>query len=519
MKTGKILSIAVLGPSTMGKTTYIASLCEESVRDAIHCRTKQNNKGQTKISCYYHFTTAAEDTQSFDKSNISSVFIYREKLVGDVGDINLVEIQKLDGCTQRLLRLLGITDERLRECVMDENLLVCISTNMSIDKITDLDKQEYSEILHHIVLNVKGSDEFERYLKDEGIPEIIIRDVRGFGDDYISDGEMESMQNDSNKRASYYGYEDVDAIILFNITGGTFSGGRNVIYMRVLEDALALKPVIVLERSDLLRFFMGDNGESYTNIMDDRTSEIWETDAFKTIDSVIDHIIQKNKAAIYSDIIKKYIRYLFLPEVKMQKEEYRSLYLEAVIGSLNYLLQNVKQFQDAVVKVSSYCKPTLIQNLSERFASDMYLSSEFTHYLEKGNWWAMVGPNGGLTTWISGSGRVGQKVIDVMDSIYSAVRNCLCDRWKIKLDSNKSTEDQQQEILIYSIIEKFLHSYEKFLDWRSSINPTARESIVRSAFDQTHDYIQKNKGVEIDVRRCFVNCVMQYIKEGIESMD
>ncbi len=516
METGKVFSIAVLGPSTKGKTTYIASLCEKNVSEKLRGRTKGNTKGQTKIACYYHFTVGAENGSDANTSGISEICIYRERLMPQ-------DDGAFDGAVQKLLQKIGVTEEKLRECLAEENYLVRIPVNhMPIPMMEELDKEEYSKIIHNIALDVKGSEAFEKCLKDEGVREIVVRDVRGFGDEYLSDDELKDMQEDREKRMAYYGYEDVDAIILFNIKGGAFSGKTNKMYMGALEDAIALKPVVVLEHSDLLRSLMVDGKKTYGEIMENEKDSIWDTEAFDVIDRIIADVIDKNKAHLYSDIIWQYVRHLFIPEIAMKKEEHRAKYCEAVVGSFGYLLRDIKQFKGVVEKFSEDLRPKMIYDLGMYFPSALgrRLPTEFQSHLADGRWYDMTGVNGGLTTWIKGKGRVGETIIQVMKGIYDAVDGFLKARFESgRGNGDKLTVEQQQEILVYSIIDKFLHSYELFLDWRDTIFPAAKESIVRDNFDKTYSFAQQSGNVEREIAVYFVNCVMCDVTGRIESME
>lgn len=512
METGKVFSIAVLGPSTKGKTTYIASLCEKNVSEKLRGRTKGNTKGQTKIACYYHFTVGAENGSDANTSGISEICIYRERLMPQ-------DDGAFDDAVQKLLQKIGVTEEKLRECLAEENYLVRIPVNhMPIPMMEELDQEEYSKIIHNIALDVKGSEAFEKCLKDEGVREIVVRDVRGFGDDYLSDDELEGMQEDREKRMAYYGYEDVDAIILFNIKGGAFSGKTNKMYMGALEDALALKPVVVLERSDQLRSLMVDGKKTYGEIMENEEDSIWDTEAFDVIDRIIADVIDKNKAHLYSDIIWQYVRRLFIPEIAMKKEEHRAKYCEAVVGSFGYLLRDIKQFREVVEKFWVDLRPKMIHDLGICFPC-MKLPAEFRSHLADGRWYDMTGVNGGLTTWIKGKGRVGETIIQVMKGIYDVVDGFLKARFESgRGNGGKLTVEQQREILVYSIIDKFLHSYELFLDWRDTIFPAAKESIVRDNFDKTYSFVQQSRNAEEVMDTYFGNGVRFDVANRIESM-
>ena len=106
--------------------------------------------------------------------------------------------------------------------------------------------------------------------------------------------------------------------------------------------------------------------------------------------------------------------------------------------------------------------------------------------------------NGVLTAWIKGWGRVRKTIIQVMKEIYYVVDGFLKERLQSgRGNGGKLTVEQQQEILVYSIIDKFLHSYELFLDWRDTIFPAAKESIVRDNFDFSLE--KQNSAVQISM--------------------
>ena len=128
METGKVFSIAVLGSSTKGKTTYIASLCEKmSVRN---CGVEQKGMLRDRQRSYVTiiFTVDARNGSDAKTSRISEICIYRERLMSkDDG--------AFDDAVQNLLQKIGVTEEKLRGCLAEENYLVRIPVNnMSIYK-------------------------------------------------------------------------------------------------------------------------------------------------------------------------------------------------------------------------------------------------------------------------------------------------------------------------------------------------------------------------------------------------
>lgn len=479
----KSLSLAVLGQSTVGKTTYIASLCEDSVQTFLYERAKNNEKGQTKVICYYRFAGEA--------TGISQVVIYGESILKDDQDAKIKEITDLP---KDLMQSLKLTHDTLCNYA-EEAFLISIPVSLDIQKLKDLDTEENAKIIHHIVIDVCASEAFDRYLSRNDIHELIIRDVRGFSD--VKNEDMERIKNSAKGRADYFGYENADGIILFCPKLGVSSGDNGKIYDQVIEEATALKPLIIISRSQFLRTHML-SGEKYEDVMNDKTADVWDVDDFKNIQKSVQAIIAKNNVSAYSKIISSYIQYAFVVEFSTDNATHRPLYRDSVIGSINYAVSNLQEFKSVVKAATGECGQTVISNLGKYIQDNMYISERFSKCLLQKSWWGMVGSNGGLTTYITGEGRVGQTVINMMDDVYWRVRSFLSTRWQREAVENQSISVQQAQILAYSIVDRLLYSV-KFRDWRSTLNPTASEEhIVKSAFYATCKQMAENSNLETE---------------------
>lgn len=231
-------TIALIGPTKQGKTTFIATLAE-SPDILINCSKGDSNR--TKVTISYHF-----DIDSGSDITIESVEFFRErfsfwgeKFEGRISKFNEL-IDSMDGKLLSQLRFQKVapgTDlnnyiddviKSYENTAVDENLLKALITTEGIDKY-----------VKRITLKVKPNEELSNALKAHNT-DLFIRDTRGLLDIMVT--EDKKIQNIPS--LSDLGLDNLDGVIFFaanNIPNVVVS-----LYADTLKNVLKSVPVFLV---------------------------------------------------------------------------------------------------------------------------------------------------------------------------------------------------------------------------------------------------------------------------------
>lgn len=230
-------TIALIGPTKQGKTTFIAALAE-SPDILINCSKGDSNR--TKVTISHHFDTDADSDITIESVEFREKFSFG----GEKPEERNLKFNKLmESDDKKLLSQLGFAqvppgtdlknyiDDVLKSyenTAVDEKLLKTLITTEGIDKY-----------VKRITLKVKPNEELSKALKAHNT-DLFIRDTRGLLDIMVT--EDKNIQNIPS--LSDLGLNELDGVIFFasnNIPNIVLS-----LYADTLKNVLKSVPVFLV---------------------------------------------------------------------------------------------------------------------------------------------------------------------------------------------------------------------------------------------------------------------------------
>lgn len=498
------ISIAVIGPSGIGKSTFIASLCEEKTKNVLTSRTTFNKglRGQTKIAIYYNFVM--DESILNDKPCVNAVFFYSEYLKG----LSKSAVDKIGDKDKKILRNI-LNELNISESSFDESaqsMITEVRCNIPLSDIERLDRSEYAKFMHHVQVNVKASAELHDILVNKHIDSFIMRDVRGFGDNTKEQLEDLSTLSDNSKNSdelpdtlervrSAYGLEGANSILFFVSSDvGLFTENMYNAYKAILRNTLFLNPIFIVSKNESMRNIWEDNiNITYENIMMDNRVNRGMQD--NPVSDMIEEICQEcskqyqrvQTIDAYVKLKSKYIKYLCLAKVAREDAGASDVYQKSVNGCVENIICNMIDYFTALSKVydSSHFINRLIpvyRGVPEKVINIIRDTEFISCLLNNVDYMNMLGEEGGITTMVAGQ-EVGYRVIPVMQQMFSYLDNLIYDiKWKyIQDDSNA---------LLCAIAYDKLRSNE-YMDECRTVQPAISRWKIGAAYRKTQEYLRK----------------------------
>lgn len=256
-------TIAVMGPTKNGKTTFIASLAVNPV-PILNC--SKGDRNRTKVTIAYHFDVDAQPEIVIERAEF---FTDKLKFYSFKADEQIAKFNELISTDGGLLKTLGFNK-------------VAPGTNLGeyVDSvIRSFDNAEISENLLREIITTEGMDKYIKRITLKTKPnaalaaaltaqnsDLFIRDTRGLLDVMIS--EENGKKSVNTPSLSELGLDDLDSVIF--VSSDNIPNMVQSLYEDVLKTVLRSLPVfLVARKTDMFYDFMDAYSEvSYKNAAD-----------------------------------------------------------------------------------------------------------------------------------------------------------------------------------------------------------------------------------------------------------
>lgn len=458
----KTYDIAVIGESMSGKSTWIASLFERSINLRLKGMAEVNEKGQTKIPIYYRLMSP-----QYGKIMITEIKWNIEKILRDEELETLV----------RILEKLGIKPDN--ENSKSGEGLEKYFTSIRYD---DIDVIEFigkvannsdlggKNLISYIEVSGSADENIWGIMNKNNLKNIRLRDTRGFLDEskekmqeYFKDIEKikkeEGLEDNSLDKQKVYtqkllderGIYSVDACVFMSIANANalLKEKERDIYGPLIKNILEKYPTFLTVRTDKLTEILEkaieeDKKLEYEQIVKDIPGHLGKRfSGFDSLEKLLEDLgLNKSNSDYRKSIANRHFKKLLMPEIKILQDEDPEIMLEKIYkkssaGIFSEVILGIKEFSEHIESAEAFLekindKNRVIEDIKKLFdnnfvkAEEYYIKSDkYKEYVNKikgdyygGGTSSFVGPKGGLTTHITGYGRVGKYAISILEESY-----------------------------------------------------------------------------------------------------
>lgn len=515
------LVIALVGQTRAGKTTWIAGLFAKSVREELRSISRENEEGQTKIPIAYEL----RDPASTERLSVKEVLLNKEREnTEDIEDFLKEAGIPWSGNDSELTGFLDSDDFKARISGLDapdfirkflnrEKWLEVIRqvriAGPADDKVWQMmqdRKLAYVEIRDTRGLADESFKKLQEYEKE--VNQLKEKEVQ------IPDAERERELG--RKLLGERGITGAEVCVFFTHGNSILMNHTyRKYYGFMLRELLQMMPTILVGRSDRLtelieednmhceygqliqcdeRNYFTDRRLKYESCLDDMKKLLDSYGVFSQKD--------EGHGADYKEIIaKEHYRQMLLANVSTQfqeqpdmKEKYDEIYLYTVRGVFGQILDaageyrtRLREAKDLLVQFIDEASQILGEKYLQYFNDNIYdadgtidnrlfrtlwvqdIVKQMKCDRFRGGKEGMVGPRGGITTWIDGYGRVGKYAIEIMETAYqmlqAIIEQLVTDRRITEKlsercsDSPEKTEEARAKLKVF--LDNVLATYQK----------------------------------------------------------
>ncbi len=465
----KSYTVAVVGESMTGKSTWIANLFDEKTTGLLKSLYEINKEGQTKIATHYILNT--EEVTELELSNIS----WNKENLNDL-DENKHKIIKM------IFGYLGVLDSFNENDVVEstdniKNALKNANPIESLKNIVNNKEILESGLIEHVEITGNADSKVKELLSKYKVESLCIIDTRGFLDETL-DSVLEQLQNNDmaenkkeyenceykkscttedgiQKLLDDRGLHVVDAVVFMSMAGSNALNKElsREIYGPLIQELLRKHPTFLTIRTDRLTEKL-NNGQNYLEECN-RLLENERFTGFNNIEKLLRDYGLFNSSDYKSAVAHKHYKKLVLADISENRiNEDAGIYRKSAVGVLEEVIKGVldyyKDLEQATACYNSIMQLDEYKKLFDEYFDDkVYLQDTkcvsklhkyYPWYLAKkiqsGYTNGLVGKKGGLTTYISGRGYVGDAAIDLMENAYNTkkyINDKLVDNLKEKI--------------------------------------------------------------------------------------
>ena len=418
-------------------------------------------------------------------------------------------------------------------------------------------------------------------IQEHELDGVKIRDTRGFLDETedkmkefleeskkinnIEEEERNSEFEEIDIKAEYLqkllddrGICGIDACIFMSVSNSNALSNRNnkAIYGPLIRNMLEKYPAFLTIRTDRLTERLADNSLYKDCIVKNEDGIFSNMGRFFTGFDALRQLLKEyglfDKSKNYlTNIARNHYKELLLPELlpkdRSMDIDMDEIYRKSVVGVFGEVLDGIQDYYRSIEKAEVCLKKlngdysNILKKLYDKdFDSNIffynqkwgYSNSKFfyiTRFLAQkvqGQYYGgMVGVYGGLTTWITGEGRVGKAAIDFLETAYRVRKNLF---FKIveELEQEirnyaeqiyKSDTDIQFEIesIKKNMILKFERDIESDFERLSCTNRMVPRSYLKGAYEKTREELD----VKVDKIGKFIPELENYFNDEIWKKD
>ncbi|MVX66919.1 hypothetical protein GKZ28_24995 [Clostridium chromiireducens] len=541
----KSIDIAVIGPSEAGKTTFISSLFNDKISTNLRSITQKNSEGQTKVTTYYKLRSFKEcNDLSLNLIEFNYDNLYR--ILKEKNNKSIIEFCNKLGISEKItddeIESIKEIEEYLKSGIDYKKLLCETSIEDIIERYVNMKEIAEGEIIHHIVIEGPASNDIWKIIDSHGYEYINIRDSRGFNDESVSKMKEFLENADNDKKASIkedelqqkiYKYADergvigAQACIILNGQNAQVTKLNKDIYGNIIKEAVNKIPTFLIERNAPLCGIIRTKGvdtldfSDYKMLLNEDT--IFDECNFENMGAALEDLgLYKQDDSPISNIVKKHYKQLLLANVAWTerisenvRENNIRIYLFTVKCVFNEIMQAIEEYDNTIEEAIScfqkYARDIcgkFLEIFEQDFKESLYFEGYNNTYdsrmvkeeyskniartvLDKEYYGGLVGPRGGLTTWINGYGRTGRYAIALLKSAWFEVKKII--------DAVGRNDRSAQPIYEYmkfilkdenlvSIATENMYKYfikvfdEKYSQFYSTIGTIAPSYILRDAY-------------------------------------
>ena len=453
----------------------------------------------------------------------------------------------------------GEIEDVLERYLHSDEYKVCIEALQTVDFISTVcNDSKIGELGIISFVEIYGAANVDvwKIIKDFGLDGVKIRDTRGFLDEtedkmheFLESAkqnnrkENESIRNSQfeevNKNDEYLqkllddrGIYGVDACVFMSVAGSNALSKKNnkSIYGPLIKNMLEKNPTFLVVRADkLTEIYAGNPDISYEeSISKGDDGKYIQLGKFFTGFSDLRTLLKEyglyDKSEDYrTDIARKHYKELILANIPLEdftEEEMQDMgdiYRKSALGVFKEVLNGVQEYYKNIEEADR-CLEALHGDHSEilkklydkEFDANIFLHSGdwgycnrkfyyVTKYLSnkvQGSYYGgMVGVYGGLTTWITGQGRVGAAAIDFLETAYKLrkdlfsqlvdeldpeIKSYIQQRCENNVDISKEVKLAKQNLMM-----KFEKDIESNFERLSCTNRMIPRTYLKTAYDNT----------------------------------
>ena len=473
------LSIAVIGRSMTGKTTWITSLFKKDINVDLRRVCLENSEGQTKLKIWYELK--APDAN--DGISLKEILFFREDLEEAINKGGSAVVDKMKGFG------IDIDRDALESCGAQTFKLALgekeIDTGAFFRELVNDMEAADSGLFQRITISVPAAPEVWDAIREYGLERVAICDTRGMMDETDSfedeikkisrlsdskDAPDEAKVQDDviiKKLLNERGVSEADACVFMTEGGKELRVKKNKEkYGFLFRHISTAMPIFVTSLSGILSSVLERRGGDtdygfYSGLMEtDRDLGFLDNDlkyelGCKPVRELIDefHGIDPDAGHAEAGIYRDNVKALLLARIDTENKDQHGLYLKSAHWAFRKVLEEaydfkaqLAEFEEKTLKLPETLKEGFREAFKEQFVKDLVKRGNITAYIRlrgvnftgiymetvrKGYYGGLVGKNGGMTTWVPGYGRTGQYAISLLEAAYNEferIGNQICDK-------------------------------------------------------------------------------------------
>lgn len=542
-----------------GKSTWISNLFQEDITRQLKSVCELNQEGQTKIPLYY----LIEDSHK-NILEIKSICWNLELLSKTIKEkVYPSAVQKLLNLLNIPTEVTQNLEKILDEYFKSNEYHICVQRLQTIEFISNIvNNSEIAElgIISYVEILASAHDDIWNAIQDYELDGVKIRDTRGFLDEtedkmqeFLEDIKKDNIEEDERnpqvdgidpqdeylqKLLDDRGIFGVDACIFMSVSNSNALAKKNnkAIYGPLIKNMLEKHPTFLTIRTDrLTELYVSEPNISYEDcIAKEENGTFTKMGNLFTGFNALRNLLKEyglfdKSENYYTNIARNHYKELILPDMPSEDIihsmdiDMDKIYRNSVVGVFREVLTGVKCYYRSIEDAES-CLKTLKGDYSnilkklydKEFNSSIFLphnkifgytNSKFSYITKflsqkvQGEYYGgMVGPYGGLTTWINGKGRVGKAAIDFLETAYRVRKTLLLKiveelEPQIKLYAkqiHKNDTDIQAEIesIKKNMILKFERNIECDFERLSCTNRMISRTYLESSYDKTREELE-----------------------------
>lgn len=452
----------------------------------------------------------------------------------------------------------------LEKYLQSDEYMVCIEELQTVEFISTIcngSKIGELGIISYVEIYGAANADVWNMIKDFGLESVKIRDTRGFLDEtedkmqeFLESAkqnyrkENESIRNtqfdEVDKNDEYLqkllddrGIYGVDACVFMSVAGSNALSKKNNkrIYGPLIKNMLEKNPTFLVVRADkLTEIYAGNSDISYEeSISKGENGKYIQLGKFFTGFSDLRALLKEyglhEKSEDYrTDIARKHYKELVLANIPLEDftetemQEMGEIYRKSALGVFTEVLYGVQEYYKNIEEAER-CLEALNRDHTEKlkklydkeFDSNIFLHSGewgycnhkfyyVTKYLsnkvQESYYGGMVGVHGGLTTWITGHGRVGAAAIDFLETAYKLRKDLhsqLVDELEPEIKSyiqqrcgNNIDISQEVKLTKQNLMLKFDKEIEANFERLSCTNRMIPRKYLKTAYENTRKYLE-----------------------------